>query len=229
MTLDLTSHPDASQTWLPSQPARQLFVLLRGTDQDSVDLTPLAESLHASFPQAAIVMAPAFAGLDEGLGEPSDCDPQILTQVLAALVPYVQGWQTRLSLTGEGTALAGFSQGAMLALEAVKAQSDLAGRVMAFSGRYTELPQQAPPRTTIHLLHGARDEVVPVTHAQAAQARLGEIHGDATIDIASSVGHVLHPALIQQSIIRLQTCVPLRSWEAALGGDPGSADGSTVH
>ncbi len=54
---------------------------------------------------------------------------------------------------------------------------------------------------------------MPVSHAQAAQSRLAALHGDATIDVASRVGHELHPALIQQAIVRLQTCVPLRSWE----------------
>jgi len=68
-----------------------------------------------------------------------------------------------------------------------------------------------------------------VAHIQAAQARLEELHGDSTIDIASHVGHELHPALIQRAIVRLQTCVPLRAWEAALGLNQTPPDGTTVH
>ncbi|HWL27959.1 MAG TPA: esterase, partial [Burkholderiaceae bacterium] len=45
---------------------------------------------------------------------------------------------------------------------------------------------------------------------------LAELQGDATLDVASMVGHELHDALIQQAVVRLQTCVPLRNWEAAL-------------
>ena len=66
-------------------------------------------------------------------------------------------------------------------------------------------------------------------HIQAAQVRLEELHGDSTIDIASHVGHELHPALIQRAIVRLQTCVPLRAWEAALGLNQTPPDGATVH
>ena len=46
---------------------------------------------------------------------------------------------------------------------------------------------------------------------------LGEIQADITAYIASQVGHELHQALIDQAIVRLQTCVPLRSWQAAYG------------
>ena len=63
---------------------------------------------------------------------------------------------------------------------------------------------------------------------QAAQTRLDELHGDSTIDVATGLGHELHPALIQRAIVRLQT-VPLRGWEAALGLDQSPPDGTTVH
>ena len=104
-----------------------------------------------------------------------------------------------------------------MALELVQAHDGMAGRVMAFSGRYAELPRTAPRYTTLHLLHGSADPVMDVALIQAAQTRLDELHGDSTIDVATGLGHELHPALIQRAIVRLQTCVPLRSWEAALG------------
>lgn len=116
-----------------------------------------------------------------------------------------------------------------MALELVQAHDGMAGRVMAFSGRYAELPRTAPRYTTLHLLHGSADPVMDVALIQAAQTRLDELHGDSTIDVATGLGHELHPALIQRAIVRLQTCVPLRSWEAALGLDQSPPDGTTVH
>ncbi len=59
-----------------------------------------------------------------------------------------------------------------MALEGVKAQPDLASRVIAFNGRYATLPEQASTRNTIHLIHGDYDEQVPMQHAEAAMQRL---------------------------------------------------------
>src|SRR5690606_8699682 len=124
--------------------------------------------------------------------------------------------QRQYGLEGKHTALAGFGQGATIALEISNSRHDLAGRVLAFSGSFARLPAMAPPFTTLHLLHGANDPVVPVDVMQETHAHLDELSGDATLDIASQVGHELHEALIRQAIYRLQTCVPLHSWQAAL-------------
>ncbi|MBV7485857.1 esterase [Bordetella sp. BOR01] len=217
---------------------KQLFVLLHGVGGMPQDMEPLAQALRAAFPQAAILVPPGFEPYDgaargrqwfstRGVDEGNRIER--VAHALPALVDYIRAAQARLGLLQSDTALAGFSQGAVMALEAVQAHDGLAGRVLAFSGRYAQLPKSAPQYTTIHLLHGADDAVMAVSHAQAAQARLDSLHGDATIDVASRVGHVLHPALMRRAIERLQTCVPLRSWEAALGLNQAPPAGSTLH
>jgi phospholipase/carboxylesterase len=82
------------------------------------------------------------------------------------------------------------------------------------------LPEQAPAHTTLHLLHGADDAVVPVRHARIALQRLARLQGDATIDIAEGAGHELHPALLHCALHRLTSHIPLRTWQAALGAAP---------
>ena len=215
---------------------RQLFVLLHGVAGVPEDLEPLGLALRVAFPGAAVLIPAGFAPCetesgnqwfctqdDDGSGAPS------LSDALPALVDYVRAAQRRLRLRGADTAIAGFSQGAVMALEAVHAHEGLAGRVLAFAGRYARLPTQAPRATTIHLLHGADDPVMPVHEARLAQNRLAQLRADATIDVASRVGHELHPALIQRAIVRLKTCVPLRSWEDALQVDPAMPAGTTLH
>lgn len=105
-----------------------------------------------------------------------------------------------------------------MALEFSKTHDGKVGRIIAFSGRYAKLPDQAPELTTLHLLHGENDPVIPVTHAHAAYKKLMELNGDATLDTASSVGHEIHATLAERAIHRLQTCIPLRSWKKALEG-----------
>ncbi|NYT23548.1 esterase [Alcaligenaceae bacterium] len=177
-----------------------LFVLLHGEAAGPEQLFPLADALKKAFPHAMLILPPAA---DE--------------QRLDELVAFVRQVQRHYELSGEQTALAGFSQGARMALEASRRHAGLAGRVLAFSGLYAEAPDALPEATMIHLFHGAGDRLLPLHEMEAMMGHLGTIHADATIDVASQVGHEMHPALIEQAIVRLQTCVPLRSWQAAYG------------
>lgn len=222
----------------PGTEVRQLFILLHGVGGTPDNLVPLAEAVRAAFPSAAVLIPEGFEPFDGAAagrqwfsvrGVSDDNRPERVAQALPPLQAYVKAAQARFGLLQSDTALAGFSQGAIMALELVQAHDGMAGRVIAFSGRYAQLPKTAPQYTTLHLLHGANDPVMPVALIQAAQARLDELHGDSTIDVATHVGHELHPALIQRAIVRLQTCVPLRSWEAALGLNQSPPDGTTVH
>lgn len=142
--------------------------------------------------------------------------PSRVAEAMPALHTLVRQTQDRYQVVQTDTALAGFSQGAIMALEYSVAHDGVVGRVLAFSGRFAQLPEKAPELTTLHLLHGESDRVIPVSHAYAAYARLTELQGDATLDVGSSVGHEIHPALADRAINRLQTCIPLRSWKQAL-------------
>ena len=118
------------------------------------------------------------------------------------------------------TAIFGFSQGAIMALELAQVHDGLAGRVLSFSGRYAALPEVAPALTTLHFLHGEADPVIPAQHARAAIERLAELQGDATIDIAEGVGHEINAHLLQCALHRLTSHIPHRTWAEALGAAP---------
>jgi phospholipase/carboxylesterase len=213
--------------WLPDrQPVPQLLILLHGRGGRGASMRPLAEALRAQFPQAAIV-APDAPQAFEGGGPGKQWfstvdldDAARVARVAAALGPlrdWVRATQQRLGVGAQATAIAGFSQGAILALELASAEDGLAGRVLAFAGRYARLPEAAPRQTTLHLLHGADDAVVPADHARAALRHLGVLHGDATLDLAQGVGHELHPALIDSALHQLTHHIPHRTWRAAMG------------
>lgn len=221
---DQSSLPPKPLVVLPEAPApAQLFVLFHGESSSPRQLSGLAAALRQAFPQAAIVLphGPIRIGTDiyDWVGNTSPdtrTEASRLADAVSALAGLVQQLQQHYGLSGEHTALAGFSQGASLILEACTLWPDLAGRALFFSGRYDHLPLAAPPKTTLHFLHGTDDDMAPVARVGEVHARLAELRGDATLDVASSVGHELHTALIAQAVLRLQTCVPLRSWEKAL-------------
>lgn len=197
-----------------------LFVLLHGEAAGPDQLYPLVQALKQAFPLAMVILPP--------LGEEQQLDE------LAAFVRKVQG---HYGVSGEQTALAGFSQGARMALETSRRHADLAGRVLAFSGLYAANPDSVPETTMIHFFHGADDRLLPLDEVETMMQHLGSIAADITVDVASQVGHELHQALIKQAIVRLQTCVPLRSWKEAYGelglrevpGDDDTSDPPTLH
>ena len=216
---------------------KQLFVLLHGDAAAPEQLMALTQAIKQSFPQALLLLpygsirtdASTYHWFEQaGLSEANYVER--VAQALPALIEQIRKVQAEYSLSGEFTALAGFDQGATMALEACSAQPDLAGRVLAFSGSYARLPEIAPPATTLHLLHGANDGLIPLSFMQRTHQHLADLQGDSTLDIATKIGHELHEALINQAIHRLKTCVPLRSWQAAMGQlqvdvyEPGALD-----
>ncbi len=225
--------------WLPQDgPTKQLFILLHGVGSTPQSMQRLAQAVRRTFPQAAVLAPAGFEPFDGdatrrqwfSVRDVTEANrPARVMQAMPAFIEWVRQAQARFHLLQTDTALAGFSQGAMMALESTKHQDGLAGRILAFSGRYAELPNHPPEFTTVHMLHGEDDNVMPVTLAQAAHAKLALLRGDATLDVASQVGHELHDALIEQAIARLQTYIPLRSWEAALGLNQSPPTGETVH
>jgi phospholipase/carboxylesterase len=220
--------------WLPaSGPAEQLIVLLHGWRGEAMDMAPLAQALRLAFPQAAVLAPDGPQPADEKGGRSRgrqfyslvDLDPARnwharITAARADLEPWLRAQQQRLGVGSAATALGGFSQGAIIALESAVREDGLVGRVLAFSGCFAVPPPAAPRHTTLHLFHGSADEVIPAAGSRQALEWLGQMQGDATIDIAEGVGHELHPALIDCCLHRLKSHIPLRTWQAALGAMP---------
>jgi phospholipase/carboxylesterase len=214
------------------------MVLLHGVGGQAADMLPLARVLQREFPLAALLIPEGFEAFDGGpqgrqwfsvSGITEENRPQRVAAAREKFVPWLRAAQQRLRAAPSATALVGFSQGAILALETAQVEDGLAGRVLAFSGRYAVLPDHAPQQTTLHLLHGAADTVMPARHAREALDRLALLSGDATLDIAANVGHELHPALMDEALHRLRSHIPHRTWQAALGAAPGLQRGSSPH
>jgi phospholipase/carboxylesterase len=191
---------------------RPLFVLLHDAGGTAADMLGLGQRLRDAFADAAILIPERLSGSHcAGMGE----DPHALAARVAALAAFVRAQQQRFALPQSDSALAGLGAGASLALAFSDAHDGLVGRVLAFGGSYPVWPVKAPRLTTLHLLHGQNDKVVPIRQAREGFKRLTALGADATLDVAASLGHALHPVLMDQAVTRLQTCVPLRHWPVA--------------
>jgi phospholipase/carboxylesterase len=188
---------------------RPLFVLLHDAGGSALDMLELGNRLGDAFAESAVLIPEGLTG-PASAGDSGDA----LAGQVKALADFLRLQQQRFGILQSDTALAGFGAGATLALALSDAHDGLVGRVLAFGGCYAVWPAKAPALTTLHLLHGQNDVVVPAARIRQDFAHLMELGADATLDVASTLGHELHPALMDQGVTRLQTCVPLRFWKA---------------
>jgi phospholipase/carboxylesterase len=225
--------------WLPqSGRAEQLILLLHGWAQNPSMFLPLAQALRQQFPQAAILAPegphPADGGqLARQWYSIADIGDEVLwrQRVQASLGP-LEAWvrlqQQRLDVAPAATALGGFSQGGLLALHTAMQVPGIVGRVLAFGARMVDLPDAVPQQTTFHFFHGAKDRIFALEDVRTLFNHIGALQGDATLDIAQGLGHEMHPALVDCLMHQLTHHIPLRTWQAALGGaspaQPSSGD-----
>ena len=186
-----------------------MFVLLHDAGATAVDMLELGHVLGDAFADAAVLIP---QGLTDSATDNEN--PAALAARVEALAGFIRLQQQRFGVLQSDTALAAFDAGASLALALSDAHDGLVGRVLAFGGGYALWPATAPALTTLHLLHGASDPVVPAARTRGDFEHLMALGADATLDLLSSVGHELHPALMDQAVTRLQTCVPLRFWKS---------------
>lgn len=227
MTQDAS--PSDALIWLPSTGKPDLlFVLLHGAGADAHQMRPVAEALRAQYPQAAVVSLngpepfDAIPGGGSGQqwyslrGANDDNHGERVAEALPALIRELRRLAAQFELEWERVAMGGFSQGAVMALEAVQAEVALVGRVLAFSGAYAGSPDHAPFEVSVHLLHGMKDVVLPYQDQVDAARRLVQLGADVTADILPGIGHELHPELIAKAMEQLRTFVPARLWRAAV-------------
>ncbi|HEX3138546.1 MAG TPA: esterase [Rhizobacter sp.] len=221
--------PATALAHLPATgPVELLFLLFHGVGQEAAAMTPLAQRLAAEYPQAAVVCLNAPDACDNGVGwqwlDPRGIGDsnraERVAQALPRFIATVRAVQQQFGLPWERTALAGFSQGAVLSLEAVQAEPALAGRVLAFSGRHATPPVHAPHDTTLHFFHGLRDVVIPPAPAVDSAQRLVALGGDVTADVLPGIGHELHPLLMDKAIEQLRTFLPKKVWRDAVSEAP---------
>jgi phospholipase/carboxylesterase len=202
-----------------------LFLVFHGVGMHAAQMAPLASALREQYPQAAIVSLNGPQPYDgQGVGyqwfSSLDIDDGNRAARIAAAMPdfiaRVRAWAAHFELEWPLVALAGFSQGAIMSLEAVQAEPQLAGRVIAVGGRYATEPQAAPQDVCLHLLHGMADKVLPYPLVVSAAKALVQLGADVTADVVPGIGHELHPELVAKAMLQLRTFVPAKVWREAM-------------
>ncbi|MCO6417088.1 prolyl oligopeptidase family serine peptidase [Siccirubricoccus sp. KC 17139] len=164
--------------------AQQLVVLLHGLGADGTDLIGLAPEWAEALPHAAFVAPDAPSPCDMGpWGRQwfslQDRSPARMAAEIRAVAPALQGFLdaelARLGLPGSALALAGFSQGCMMALFCGLRRATAPAAILGYSGALLaseSLAEELACRPPVLLVHGEADEVVPVEATRSAAATL---------------------------------------------------------
>jgi phospholipase/carboxylesterase len=165
-------------------PARQLVVLLHGLGADGQDLIELAADWAPALPEAAFVAPDAPEACDMGpFGRQwfslQDRRPAVMAAgalaARGALDGFLDAELGRLGLPGTALALAGFSQGCMMALYTGLRRAVPPAAILGYSGALLapeSLATEIAGRPPVLLVHGEADDIVPVQATRAAEAAL---------------------------------------------------------
>lgn len=212
----------------PAAHAQQLFLLYHGAAGNAEDMGVLGERLAEDFPNALIVavQAPFHAEHTKGAhwfatkGLTIEQQRLELEKAMPLFIGGITRWQEEADLTAAQTALIGFSQGAIMALESTHAKQFLAARIIALSGQLIRLPVPVPEHSTLHLIHGKTDPIIHYSQCITAAEQLIELEADVTADIIPFLGHEITGEVIGLLIERLKGYIPKYYWDEAMKAEP---------
>jgi len=192
----------------------RLIILLHGVGGSPAAMAPLAARIAADLPDARVAAVPAAFPYDLGPdgrqwfsvdGITEENRPGRIAAALDAFTQAIREQQQRHDSGPQHTVLAGFSQGAIMALAGCGAEgAPLARHVLAIGGRFAPLPDAWPRRTAVSLVHGALDGTMPAEHSRRAAARLAELGADVALELVPRGLHMLSPAIVDAAMRALQ-------------------------
>jgi phospholipase/carboxylesterase len=188
--------------------ARSLVVLLHGYGADGNDLIGLADPLSRALPDA-VFRAPnapercrvnpmgyqwfPISWID---GSPESEMIAGFRRAAIALAAWLGQAMAEEGVTEAGTALVGFSQGTMMSLQVAPRLSRPVAGVVGFSGRLAAAGPEAgeiASRPPVLLIHGDRDEVIPVSALDEARSALAADGFEVRWHVSRGIGHGIAP------------------------------------
>ncbi len=188
--------------------ARSLAVLLHGYGADGADLIGLADPLAGVLPDTVFLSpdAPEPCRVNP-MGRQwfpiSWIDGASEAEMRAGFLRAAEGLDAWLTdaMAAEGvteaeTALIGFSQGTMMALHVGPRRARPLAGIVGFSGRLAETGPNAAPvraRPPVLLVHGDRDDVIPVAALAETRAALAADGFAVQWHLSQGTGHGIAP------------------------------------
>lgn len=206
--------------------ARQLVVILHGYGADGADLIEIGRHWQQALPDAAFVSPHAHEACPMSPGgrqwfRLTDRNPHERWAGVCSAHPVIDAFideeLASLDVAPNKLAIAGFSQGAMMALHVGLRRSVAPAGVIGLSGTLVgpeKLPEArarlnvAPPPVLI--MHGSADEVIPVNSMFAAADQLAGAGIPCQWHLAIGLGHGIDGEEIRHGAMFLASCFGVR-------------------
>lgn len=181
---------------------KQLVILLHGLGSDGRDLIGLAPLYAQALPDAVFVSPDApypcdMAPMGYQWFSLQDRTPEAVLKGVERAAPvldnFIAAQMEKYNVPAAKTALVGFSQGSMMSLYAGPRFPERLAGILAYSGAMPGAADvgQVAHKIPVHLVHGDRDDIVPVEawhHAVAALKNAGfEVSGSVTPGLSHSI------------------------------------------
>jgi phospholipase/carboxylesterase len=179
-----------------------LVIMLHGVGSNGGDLAPLADSWKDALPNAVFASPDAPTRSSFGSGYQWFSVAGVTEQnrssrivearssfdaVISAIID-----QNGFSQNLDHIAFIGFSQGTIMALDAVSSGRWPVGAVVGFSGRLASpLPLTPSTSTAVLLIHGAADPVIPASETTEAAAVLRQLGMEVETVIQPGMPHTI--------------------------------------
>ncbi|MEO1316688.1 MAG: dienelactone hydrolase family protein [Pseudomonadota bacterium] len=189
-------------------PAKALVVLLHGYGADGQDLIGLAQPLGQVLPNAAFrapdapepcrvnPMGRQWFPIPWIDGASEQAMATSFEKSLGILYRYLDAAMAEEGLSASETALVGFSQGTMMSLYAGPRREGGVAGIVGFSGRLLggeTLAAEAKAKPPVLLVHGDRDDVLPVACLDEARAGLAAAGFEVSAHVSPGTPHGIAP------------------------------------
>ncbi|QDY43375.1 alpha/beta hydrolase [Candidatus Pantoea soli] len=198
--------------------AKALAILLHGVGSDGADLAVLGQHWAEVLPDVAFAAPDAPFPFEHAMGfqwfSLTGITPENRpARVRAARDAFDQTLQALMAQHGmagawEKVILVGFSQGSIMALDALAAgRYPLAG-VVAFSGRLAFDGALTPrPYASALLIHGKADDVIPFSESESAEQRLRAAGVNVAAYYEAATGHTISAQGAMQAAAYIAQCL----------------------
>jgi phospholipase/carboxylesterase len=191
-----------------SDPSESLIMFLHGVGANGADLAPLANTLLPLLPAAVFASPDGPERFDSGgsgrqwfsvAGVTQANRSERVQHARAAFDRVVSSEIEEHGFAGrlDRIAFFGFSQGAIMALDAVATARWPVRAVVAASGRLATAPEASEHLTKILLMHGENDPVIPAQETRLAAERLRAAGFEVEAKLYPGLGHVLSAEGVQ--------------------------------
>jgi phospholipase/carboxylesterase len=163
----------------PSAATDTTLVFLHGYGSNAADVAPVARALANAVQAAAITpdgCDPHASGggarqwMPLSKGTTAEEAARDMREGAARLESWLAPELKARSLPTKRVVFAGFSQGAMLSLHLATHHAPPPAAIVSFSGKLVEVDDaKAPPGLPVLVIHGALDQVIPITAAADAE------------------------------------------------------------